>query len=87
MKSDWKSQPLPTAALASIITDELLSFGGHRSFDEICKLHPDATAGQVCEALATGFICRQLVPENDAWRASKESDFVIEMVQNKPTLS
>lgn len=81
MKSDWKSQPLPTAALASIITDELLSF------DEICKLHPDATAGQVCEALATDFICRQLVPENDAWRASKESDFVIEMVQNKPTLS
>lgn len=76
----WRNANYPPAALASLLTDALNADPIGVSFAGLCEEFAgteDATPGDVAEALALAYLCRQVVPENGIWRASRVSDFVL----------
>ena len=74
---NWRKENNPIAAFASNITEDLVLLAPlGMSFAMLCDMHHhDASPGEVCEALALAYVCRQVVPENGEWRASRAEDF------------
>ncbi len=70
---------MPIAALASNITETLVELAPKAAtFEDLCAVflvEATATPGEICEALALAYVCRQIVPDAGAWRASHDGDF------------
>jgi hypothetical protein len=72
----WRERGHPIAALASNLTDDVSD--GPQSFLQLCEIARavyGATPGEVCEAIALAYLCKQIVPDAGAWRASHKGDF------------
>ena len=71
---DWRGQNHPIAALASNVTEHLLS-QGPTTFNDLAgafgdEKHQSAKPSEIAEALALAFAVRQVEPKDDRWQAT-----------------